>query len=333
MKQACNAISAKARAMMAKQLEASAYEELSKKNELSDIIRYLKQSAGYQYVLKDVREYQVHRGQLEQMLLRAYYQKMMKLYRYRDLKCEQFFSLFIKKSEINLILMKVRSFMTNKEDDIARYPLFYDEVTSYSVMDLVSCHNIDDLIKVLHNRDYEKILSKYRKEINYTLIERDFINYYYKHSLEIIKKEVNSDKAIMEFYAKQLELYNLNVIYRARFFFNYRKEEIMPMLIDQSYYFKREKFDALFTLDKAKFEQILAKSKYHLALDKEDFEICTKRYLYNLAKKEIRYSTSPYVHYVAFEILSRSEVENLILLIESNHYGQSYEDIEAQLIY
>lgn len=333
MKQACNAISAKARAMMAKQLDAHAYEELSKKSELSDIIRYLKQSFAYHDVLKDVREYQVHRGQLEQMLLKAYYHNMMKLYRYKDLKCDKFFSLFIKKSEINLILMKVRSFMNNKEDDIARYPLFYDEVTTYSMMELVSCRNIDELIEVLLNKNYTFILNKYRDEINYTLIERDFMNYYYKYCLDIIKKEVKNDKDIMEFYAQRIELYNLNVIYRARFFFNYSKKDIMPMLIDQSYYFKQEKFEALFKLDRQQFEKTLANSKYHLSLDKEDFEISSNRYLYQLAKKQIRYSTSPYVHYVAFEILSRREIDNLILLIESNHYGQSFDEIKAQLIY
>ena len=64
MEMAAGVIAAKARSMLGEQLSAQDYEELLHKRSVAEIAAYLKNVTSYAHALKDVRENNIHSGQL-----------------------------------------------------------------------------------------------------------------------------------------------------------------------------------------------------------------------------------------------------------------------------
>lgn len=65
-------------------LSEEMYQELLHKKSVAEIAGYLKHETSYAAALKDVRENNIHRGQLESILRQEIFKKTMKLYRYAD---------------------------------------------------------------------------------------------------------------------------------------------------------------------------------------------------------------------------------------------------------
>ena len=63
-----NAIAAKVRSLHGEQLDERDYAELLSRRNVPEIAAYLKNETHYKYALRDVRENNVHRGQLEDLL-------------------------------------------------------------------------------------------------------------------------------------------------------------------------------------------------------------------------------------------------------------------------
>ena len=122
MEMAAGVIAAKARSMLGEQLSAQDYEELLHKRSVAEIAAYLKNGTSYAHALKDVRENNIHRGQLEDLLRRESFRKSMKLYRYSESKQQQYYKLHMQQIEIDLLLSRIRVLISQAyEDAIAEF--------------------------------------------------------------------------------------------------------------------------------------------------------------------------------------------------------------------
>lgn len=335
MSNSCNALSSKAKCMYGNMLKSDHYNELMKKKDLSDVVHYLKEETYYQEILKDVREYQVHRGQLEQLLLKDYYMRMNKLLRYKDLKCLNFFHLFVVSQEIHFILHHITLMIANKEDALADVPLFYDDMICFDLMKLASSKNMKELLMCLEKTPYYKMIKKYEKAMNYIQLEIEMMRYYHNHSIEAILKEIKGKgkQSLLELAKMKSELVDISLIYRCKFHFQMDQKEIRSYLMNQMCYLRPYQIDMLLDSNLNEFKQFLKQSKYHISFESGDLEHECNKYLYQKAKKMLNFENDPYCIFSAYELIAKKELDNLIHIIEGVHYEINEDELKKMIIY
>lgn len=346
MSKASGVIVAKAKAMHGSQLKQEQYDELLRKRSVAEIAGYLKHETQYAEALKDVRENNIHRGQLEDILRRDMFQKTLKLYRYAEASERAIYRIHLEQIEIDLILSRIRVLISqNFEDAIAELPVFLRDYTSFSLLALGNVHTYDDLLNVVKKTSYYDVLLPYRvpkgKEsaIDYTTIETKLQKLYYTYVFQTIDKTMKGKnrKSLKDFFTVELDLSNITKIYRLKKYFNAREDVIRDALLYVEGYAGLPNMEELIAQKNA--QDVLRKlqtSKYHITVnlgEDEYIEHHTEKIMFEMAKRNFCYSQSAPLVFNSFNILLMRELENLINIIEGIRYQVSMEDIQKELIY
>lgn len=285
MSMAEGVIVAKARSMHGEALSEEMYQELLHKKSVAEIAGYLKHETSYAPALKDVRENNIHRGQLESILRQEIFKKTMKLYRYADAAMKPYYRLHMQQIEIDLILSRIRVLISQEyEAAIAEFPIFLKPYTSFDLLRLGNVHSYDELLDVLKHTMYYAILLPYRvkkgeeNDIDYTKIETQLQVQHYTHTFQVIDKTLKgkSRKAVKQYFATQIELSNIEKIYRYKKYFNAREDVIRESLVPVHEHLSAAFVEELIAQPNARaFIKLLQSSTYRLGI--EDME---KDYVY-----------------------------------------------------
>ncbi len=338
------AISAKAKAMYGQRLKKSDYDELVRKRSVSEIASYLKNETSYGEALKDIHEMSVHRGQLEEILRRHVFMKLMKLLRFAGKKSHSFYNLHLHQVEIDHILSCVRALNTGQfMESIADMPLFLDRYTKVNFIKLAKATSYDELLDAVKKSMFYKILLDFRVEkgetIPYTKLEIVLQKAYYHHVFEIVEKSFKgkTKEGILHIYKTNVELSNIMKIYRYKKFFQAEPHEIKESLLDVRSRLSSSMLSQLVEATSAEeMLKLLEKSSYQLYVDEQDFvfiEYYGEQIKYHLARRYMNYSTAAPLVFCAFYFLSQLEIENLFNIIEGVRYHVASEEIERMLIY
>ena len=348
MSMAEGVIVAKARSMHGEALSEEMYQELLHKKSVAEIAGYLKHETSYAAALKDVRENNIHRGQLESILRQEIFKKTMKLYRYADAAMKPYYRLHMQQIEIDLILSRIRVLISQEyEAAIAEFPIFLKPYTSFDLLRLGNVHSYDELLDVLKHTMYYAILLPYRvkkgeeNDIDYTKIETQLQVQHYTHTFQVIDKTLKgkSRKAVKQYFATQIELSNIEKIYRYKKYFNAREDVIRESLVPVHEHLSAAFVKELIAQPNARaFIKLLQSSTYRLGIEdmEKDYvyiEHYTDSFLYALAKKNIYYSLDAPLVYSSYLYTAERELENIINIIEGVRYHVSIEDMERMLIY
>ena len=93
----------KIRAMGAKLLTPDQFTEIANLGSVPEIAGYLKKNTAYADVLEALEEHQLHRGNIEKVLIQSLYHDYTKIYRFCGQKQRRFMKLILKNYEIDLI--------------------------------------------------------------------------------------------------------------------------------------------------------------------------------------------------------------------------------------
>lgn len=346
MSKASGVIVAKAKAMHGGALRKDQYDELLRKRSVSEIAGYLKNETYFASALKDVRENNIHRGQLEDILRRDMFWKTLKLYRYADSSQQAIYRFHLEQIEIELLLSRIRVLISqNYEDAIAELPLFLKDYTRFSLLGLGNVRSYDELLDVVKKTEYYEALLPYRvakgKEdnIDYTAIETQLHKLYYTYVFDTIEHKMKGKhkKNMKEFFAIELDLSNLTKIYRLKKYFNAREDVIRESLLFVEGYNAYSNMEELIAQKSA--EEVLKRlqhGKYHIETSlKEDeyIEHYTNKIMFSIAKNNFCYSQSAPLVFNSYVTLLEQELENIINIIEGVRYQVAAEDIQKELIY
>lgn len=346
MSMAAGVIIAKAKSMYGKQLGKEQYEELLHKKSVAEIAGYLKSETHFSQALKDVRENNIHRGQLENILRREIFKQTMKLYRYADSSQKKYYQLHMQQIEIELILSRIRVLVSQEfENAIAEFPIFLKAYTSFDMLRLGNVRTYDELLDVVKKTMYYETLLPFRvakgneSVINYTAVETALQKQYYTHTFKTIDKVLKGrmKSSVKEFFITEVDLSNITKIYRFKKFFNAREDVIRNSLISVQGHKLDHHMEELIAENSA--DGVIKKLKhtrYHMTFaDKEDvfIEHYTDKILYDLAKKNFYYTQDGPLVFTSYFLLLSRELENIINIIEGVRYKVSSEDIEKMLIY
>ena len=100
---AYSGIVTKVRAMEGKLLTPGQFEKIAGLGSVPEIVEYLKKNTAYVDVLETLSEEQIHRGNIEKVLVQSLYHDYTKLYRFCGQKQRRFMKLVMKSYEIDLI--------------------------------------------------------------------------------------------------------------------------------------------------------------------------------------------------------------------------------------
>ena len=93
----------KIRAMEAKLLSPEQFTEIANLGSVPEIADYLKKNTAYADVLDTLEEVQLHRSNIEKVLVQSLYRDYTKIYRFCGQKHRRFMKLILKNYEIDLI--------------------------------------------------------------------------------------------------------------------------------------------------------------------------------------------------------------------------------------
>ena len=339
-----NAVSAKARSMYAKKLDKNDYDELLKRRNISDLVSYLKTETEYGNVLEGIKENTVHRGQLEALLNKEFYERTGRLVRYASKSELEFYRIGIISGEIDLIMARIRilysEIYTGYDLDIPEYLARY---ASFNVYGLINAKSYDGILNLVKNTRYYNVLLKLKPErdehIDYNVLEIELRRVYYSTYVNVVKKLYRGKKQqdLLNVLYTMIELQNITKIYRLKKYFNASPEHIKSTLFLEYSRMPKSYMEELIACpDAMTFLKKMADSRYHLYVDDQDYvyiEYYTDSIKYNLSKRFMRFSNDAPLVFMTYSTLLMVEIDNLKHIIEGIRYQEPASSIEKMLIY
>jgi V/A-type H+-transporting ATPase subunit C len=339
-----NAIIAKAKSLYGQRLRAEDYEELLKFKNVPEIVTYLKKQNKYSNTLTDIIEYSMHRGQLEELIKKSYFNNIARIVKFVGTKDKKFYELDMIRREIDIVLSSIRSVISGSiESSIRDLPLFFNKHASFDIGDLSSSLTMTDLLKALKGTRYYEVVRPYYTEdpayIRYSKVEHDLFVQYHDIVVERINQyyKGKTRRILMDIYQSKIEIENVIKIYRLKKFYNASKDEIMETLLTKNIRMSSNKLNELIDLtDASEILKVLSKSQFAEFKDKDDYvyiEYQAGKIKYNLSKRYMYFSNIPPIVYTVFLFLNDIERSNIFNIIEGVRYDIDKEDIKKMLIY
>jgi len=337
------AILTKARAMYGKRLTRQDYDELLKKQSVSEIAAYLKNGTHFSEAFASVNEVAIHRGQLENLLHKDLFNRYVQLCHYEYSKENEFYYYLVMEVEVQQILNCAR-FLDNdlKEQFVLSMPAFLTKFCTFDLNRLMEVSTLDQLFSLLETTRYKVVLTGVRpkqgEHINVTDFEVRLRNFYYKTVFDEINVyfKGKTREELKEIFEIRADLSNVNMIIRFKQFFSASPEYIRSCLVPYSKILSGNVLDRMVHAKSA--EEALSvlqarKVGRDSFVNRQDFiENMTDRLKYYFGSQMIRYSVNAPAVLCSFVILSEIEVQNIINIIEGVRYGVAFSEIEKLLI-
>ena len=236
---AYSGIATKIRAMESKLLKPEQFEEIANMGSVPEIVDYLRRNTAYAEALSPLEDDQIHRGNVEKLLIQSFYHDYTKIYRFCGQKQRRF--MLIKPYEIELINYCLRIVINHYRQpfDLNYKKAFFDRYSQISIEKLITSRTTDELIENLNGTEYYAPLKKLKDSQDVTLYDYDLaLNLYYFTSIGKEQKK-NLKKDDFDLFKRdcgsQIDLLNLQWIYRAKKYYNMKPADIYLLLIPIHY--------------------------------------------------------------------------------------------------
>ncbi len=339
-----NAIIAKAKAIYGNRLKPEDYDELLRLDTISEIFVYLKKNGKYIDTLGDVRDTDIHRGQLEDLINKSYFIMLTRINKFVNTSDRRFYQLDMIKREIDIVLSSLRSVISGDiSTSIRDLPIFFKEHASFDIELLSKSLSMKEVLNVLKGTRYFDLLEPYNTDdpgvIPYQEIEHDIWNMYHKIVIDRINRYFRGKELanLMDIYQTKVEIENIVKIYRLKKFYNADEKTILSSLITDKIRMSKAKLMELALAKNAEdVLKALSDSDFSEYEDEDGYiyiEYFAEKINYHIAKRYMFFSTSPAIVYSTFIILNEIERSNIFNIIEGIRYNVDKEDIRKMLIY
>ncbi len=342
MANSSNALIAKARAVYGGFLDSEDYNNLVHKQSVGAVAAYLKGTQRFGKVFSNVVENQVHRGQVEAILDKNVFEYYIKLCKFSAESKNGFSSFLIKRKEIEQIVNAI-IFINIKSYDsfITSMPTYLTEYASFDLMAMASCRTWDDLLKVLAETPYAKVLKPFLNTVGQADVEdcsTALYLYYTKWAFKQIGNSFKGSEAaeLKEIFLRQADLDNLLTCYRMKRYFGESNENIKRVLKPFHYRITMQQIDEILSSNNPdeKIFDILRKKyfKENIEYDRDNLEVAIRRYNFSRCKKQLRLSKNGTMVMYALVMLFEVEQTNIRKIIEGIRYSLAPQEIEKLLV-
>ena len=341
------AIVPKARAIAARRLSQSDYDELMRRRSVIEVVSTLRSHPYFEKSLAGLGSGgDVHREQLEQSLARDVFFKYEALMRY-SFRENHFGAFFLVRCEINEILAKLNLLARGvKSRYIIRMPGFLASKTRFSLLKLAEAQSASECVSVLSGTPYAAVLRACLptdgSQPDYLDCEHALMCHYYSFCLTKIREDLRGRvrDETAKLFRCEAEIANLDLIYRAKAFFasGLTPQRICSLLIPVWGVLTQKQMEALAktaSLDEFLHQYNASRAAAYYgertAGDSLGADVREHSRLYALAEHLLRFSNTPQTALAAALCLADLERSNIINVVEGVRYGLPPDKIAAFL--
>ena len=317
--------------MEGKLLTPGQFEKIAGLGSVPEIVEYLKKNTAYVDVLETLSEEQIHRGNIEKVLVQSLYHDYTKLYRFCGQKQRRFMKLVMKSYEIDLINYCFRIVINHYKQpfDLGYKQPFFDRYSQVSIEKLITSRTTDELVENLKGTEYYEPLRKLRDSQNVTLYDYDLtLNLYYftsiwKEQKKVLKKD--ELELFMRDCGSKIDMLNMQWIYRAKKYYNMKPADIYLLLIPIHYKLSTEMVKEMVEAPGlTEFQAVVDRTTYarhynfHQNLTIEQMYADCLHYLYTVDRRRNPYSIAVVNTYL---FLKEEEIKKLTTAMECVRYS------------
>ena len=338
-----NVVSAKARAMYGRRLNAQNYQDMLACKSVSDIARYLASNTDYDKVLAGINDREVHRGQLENRLKKKLLADSAALCRYEISIGDALASYLLQRSEVEQILnalLHLNADMTKEYFFSMPTPL-----AAHSHIDLVrlsGAEQFDDIIAALFHTPYQMLIEPFRptydNTVDFTAAENALYTYLYSQLYETIErqnsKSVKQDlKQIIDLY---LDLNNFARILRFKTYFQAGPDYIRSNLLPFGSLNRQQIEKMIQARDADEVRKLLVQTRIGKKTSKIEYNFAdqlAERALYGVCRRGVHFSVSASVVLLSYIFYMQIELLDIINIVEGIRYNLPPEEIKKLLAF
>lgn len=336
------ALIGKIRSIYGKRINEQDYNELVKRNSVSEVCEYLKHNTDYADTLAPYNEATIHRGQLEVLIERDIFETYVRLKKFNDIiSGTNIFSYITKKLEIREILYCIQLLNAGQtEEYINALPSYFIKHASFNLVEMAKSNSFSELLESVKSTHYydtlEKIPVNAQGKVDYSQCEISLYNEYYRNVIENMSSSLHKNERgeVTDMIKMSILIKNILIIYRMRMLYNESEAEVRSCLINEG--MKERYFDKLISASSNEEFFKAVKSipfiKKYAPNDSSSFSEDMHKILYEMYATKIRMSSKPFVVFYSLFSLYDFERENLTTIIEGIRYGVPQKDIENLLI-
>jgi V/A-type H+-transporting ATPase subunit C len=326
------AVNTKVQALEAKLLSNEDFQQLLAKKSVAEVVRFLKENTAYHSVLKDVDFEHIHPKGLEILLKKHTAGQMRKLIHYFTGKYRKFFRRLLLRYEIEDLKVYLRAIIREKDlSPVGEVAILSEELTGYDREGLLKSKNIRECIESLKGTVYYRLLIPYLNErpgemLFYMEMVLDKL-YFRSLSEQAGRLDSEDRKLVNELLGKNIDLLNLQWIYRGLRFYRLAPEELINYTLQNGYTLNSRKIKELcYSKDQEELVNNMVGSKYGFLFDNKDtlevfMERRIERYMYFLLLKYRGRKKMSIIESIVYIHLLEFEVRDIFSVVEAGKYG------------
>ncbi|WP_405357472.1 V0D/AC39 family V-type ATPase subunit [Ruminococcus sp.] len=321
-----SAIIAKIKTKYGKRMTDKDFRAMVKCESVGDVVQYLKSYTHYQVFLDKVSN-DIHRGNLEQLIRERQFEELLTLCKYNqgDTAVTKY---ILRSTEISELMKFITLLSIGRPREyLFSLPLYFTQHTDIALEKLSSIHSHKELVSVLERTDYATILRQFPPDDNgdYDLaaiedaLENDNLDQLYTDIGSIKNKKDRNE--LIKLFDTLSDYQNYSRIIRLKKNYHLSNDEIRKHLLR---YGKLTGKNLDRILSKEEYEEIreelkrtgVGKKAKTIDADSEmavqgSFEMC---------RRQLYFSTNPEIVLLAYRIVSLTELNNVIAVVEGVRY-------------
>lgn len=324
----------KTKALEAKVVKDSEYLMVANFESTADFISYLKSHPGYEKIFAGIDENQIHRGQVEAMIINCLYQDFSRLYRFSNPEQRKVLDIIFLRYEVNMLKSCLHMvYNQHRNYDVDSVAAFFSKHSGIDIPALAASKSMDEYIEHLKGTDYYSVLTSIQKtEITSFDYEMKLDIQYFMKAWKLKDKVLKGDnlKFVTETLGLEIDLLNIIWLYRSKKFYDLQVKDSYAYIIPITYKLKKDKLIKLMeTSTIEEFSGVLNTTPYAYMVPSLANGTIEKVYQKTVFKTYKHYkdkypnSMAPISYYL---YLKRTEIDRLTSALECIRYKLDPQD-------
>jgi len=338
------AVNTKAKALEGKLLKNKDYIELLNKKNEKEVLEYLKENTSYREILKDVDPDKIQSDKIGLLLLRnlvAHYEKFIHFFTAEYKKLFRIFLIRFEISDIKLFLKKLMG--QGSLADIKDNFIISERNTHLDYERMLHSKSLEEFIENINDEAYRKLLKPYLEEEperRLFYMEMALDRLYFKKIIDQINHLSKEDQKVFgEFFGRQIDLMNLQWIYRGLKLYGLSPEELINYSLPGGLEFRYERLRSVcYSKSDEELIEKISHSSYGFLVDHQGdsreiyMERRIQRYMYFYLLSHRKGNQMTLIQSISYLHLLEYEMRDIISILEAVRYGLKPEDAEHFLI-
>lgn len=235
----------KVRAMGSHLMKREDYTQIASLETPQEFVNFLKSTPDFEELFEEYDESKLHRAQIEQILTNSIHLSYAKLYRFANQEQRRALYFIFFRFEVNVLKVCLQRLFNEEESyDLLLFDSFFERHSKLAVNELATARTIEEFISHLQNTEYyplfQKLYNTHHDSLQDYEVQLDI--YYFTKSWKLIDRILTGQnkKAITAIMGTQIDLLNMQWIYRSKKFYDIDTGKILASIIPVQYKVSKE---------------------------------------------------------------------------------------------